>query len=54
MVARSQCIYGQCRAVNLCKYEHCVGAEMEKQGYEFAEGEFRRKVPDVDIPPKTP
>lgn len=33
LTPRSACIYGRCRAVNLCKSSHCVGAEMQKQGY---------------------
>ncbi len=33
IVSRSHCIFGACRAVNLCKGTHCVGADLEQAGY---------------------
>jgi len=35
---RESCVYGACRAVNLCKGAHCVGGALRKRGYEIRDG----------------
>jgi hypothetical protein len=35
------CIYGTCRARNLCKQGFCVGANLKKDGYVMENGEMR-------------
>jgi hypothetical protein len=39
LVPRSQCIYERCRAVNLCKRAHCVGAELAKENIFLGEAD---------------
>lgn len=38
------CVYEKCRAVNLCKNGYCVGAELEKNGYEIRDGQLHHKL----------
>jgi hypothetical protein len=45
VVPRSECIYGTCRAVNLCKGAHCVGAGLRDDGYEFKDGSIVKIAP---------
>lgn len=45
LVPRSECIYGACRMVNLCKGEHCVGAALKNDGYEPHEGAIAKTAP---------
>lgn len=40
-----RCIYGTCRAVNLCKFDHCVGEELDKAGLEIRDGVTVAKRP---------
>jgi hypothetical protein len=42
IVPKDRCIYGWCRARNLCKGEHCVGARLlVKDGYVIEGGAMR-------------
>jgi hypothetical protein len=38
-----KCIHQACRAANLCKEGYCVGAELEKLGYEMRFGQIVHK-----------
>lgn len=47
-----RCFYGQCRAQNLCKDDHCVGEQLNKSGFEMRDGQIVRKGPPLHLQEK--
>ena len=39
-----KCVYGNCRATNLCKAGCCVGANLKSYGYVIEAGEIKKET----------